>query len=308
MSNKALTTEQFVEQCKKIHNNFYDYSNTVYTFSCEKIEILCPVHGGFTQQAASHKRGVGCPSCAGNAKLTTIGFLERANKKHNSKYSYLNISEVSHGTRIQIQCNEHGNFSQTVNDHLAGKGCPQCAATLIGMKNRKPLSYFIEKSNELHDGKYNYDKVQYKLLSDVVTITCPEHGDFEQRASYHITGRTACPKCVKHSKSVLDIEKILSSENIEYIREYKFEGCKYKNKLPFDFFLPKYNVCIEYDGEQHYIVKDHWGGESGLVLIRLRDSIKTDFCNKNGITLHRINYTENHKEKIKNIIRSLHAK
>ena len=42
------------------------------------------------------------------------------------------------------------------------------------------------------------------------------------------------------------------NNNIEFKKEKKFKDCKDKYQLPFDFYLPQYNLCIEFDGEQHF--------------------------------------------------------
>lgn len=61
---KALmTTKQFIEKARIKHNNFYDYSVSEYTKSSNKIDIICPVHGKFTQIAMTHLRGHGCKKC-----------------------------------------------------------------------------------------------------------------------------------------------------------------------------------------------------------------------------------------------------
>lgn len=40
---KRRTTKEFIQDCSKIHNNFYDYSLVIYTTMHNKIEIICPV-------------------------------------------------------------------------------------------------------------------------------------------------------------------------------------------------------------------------------------------------------------------------
>ena len=62
----------------------------------------------------------------------------------------------------------------------------------------------------------------------------------------------SCSLKSNQSKGVKLIEKILQENSIKYDVEHSFDDCLYKNKLRFDFYLPDYNTCIEYDGEQHY--------------------------------------------------------
>lgn len=42
-----ITNQQFIDSCKEIHADFYDYSETKYIKARDKIKIICPVHGEF---------------------------------------------------------------------------------------------------------------------------------------------------------------------------------------------------------------------------------------------------------------------
>ena len=81
--------------------------------------------------------------------------------------------------------------------------------------------------------------------------------------------------------------------------QYKFDDCKFKYVLPFDFYLPQYNCCIEFDGEQHYKIIKHFGGFDKFVDTKIRDTIKNEYCKNNDIKLIRISYWNfNNIEKI----------
>ena len=68
--------------------------------------------------------------------------------------------------------------------------------------------------------------------------------------------------------------------------------CKNLDLLPFDFYLPEKNICIEYDGIQHFEPRDFFGGKVEFEKIKIRDKIKTKYCNSNNIILLRIQYDE----------------
>ena len=53
---------------------------------------------------------------------------------------------------------------------------------------------FIERSNKVHNNKYDYSKVEYINQRTKVIITCPIHGDFEQTPKNHMNGQ-GCPIC-----------------------------------------------------------------------------------------------------------------
>lgn len=58
------TTEDFVEEAKKIHGDKYDYSEVEYIRSDKKVTIKCPKHGEFEQSPKDHiVRKYGCRKC-----------------------------------------------------------------------------------------------------------------------------------------------------------------------------------------------------------------------------------------------------
>lgn len=123
-----------------------------------------------------------------------------------------------------------------------------------------------------------------------------ECGNFKLVSTYSLTHKRilscGCLNSIMNSK----IEKILQELNIEYEKEKIFSGCYDKKSLRFDFYLPKYNLCIEYDGIQHFEPISYWKGEEGFYDLKNKDSIKNKYCKDNNILLIRIPYYD--KEKI----------
>ena len=77
---------------------------------------------------------------------------------------------------------------------------------------------------------------------------------------HHIQKKQGCKKC-NESKGEKEISSILSENKLTFTRQKRFKDCRNINPLPFDFYLPEKNICVEFDGEQHFMVKKHWGGE-----------------------------------------------
>ncbi|MCR3759141.1 hypothetical protein KYB31_09080 [Clostridium felsineum] len=103
-----------------------------------------------------------------------------------------------------------------------------------------------------------------------------------------------CSKIISHGEMV--IEQYLKEHHIAFKEQYSFNDCRHKKPLPFDFYLPKNNLAIEYDGEHHYKVsrysKDKRKMEQKLKKIQLNDNIKSLYCKKHSIKLLRIPYTQ----------------
>lgn len=120
-------------------------------------------------------------------------------------------------------------------------------------------------------------------------------GGYKLASSYSLRiGRVnscGCLNSVMNSK----IANILKELNINFYSEYRFKDCKDIRPLSFDFYLPDYNLCIEYDGEQHNKIIKYWGDSDGLKDRQKKDNIKNDFCKKNNIKLIRISYLEKDK-------------
>jgi very-short-patch-repair endonuclease len=147
---------------------------------------------------------------------------------------------------------------------------------------------FTKRSIEVHGNLYDYSFVDYKSIKDRVDIICKKHGIFSQIASDHLRG-SGCPKC-NTSKGERYIIDYLLNNNINFLYQYKFEKCKNKKILIYDFFIPELNICIEFDGIQHYIPIDFFGGVDGFESLKINDDIKNNFCIENGIELYRIPY------------------
>jgi len=71
---QTKTTEQFIAQSIKKHKNTYDYTQTKYVHSHQKVKIGCVSHGVFEQAPGDHLYGTGCPVCAVNKRnCTSVG-------------------------------------------------------------------------------------------------------------------------------------------------------------------------------------------------------------------------------------------
>ena len=86
------------------------------------------------------------------------------------------------------------------------------------------------------------------------------------------------------------IRNYLRINNILHELEKTFPLCRHKALLRFDFYLPLYNLCLEFDGIQHFKSVRKFGGKKGLLACNERDSIKFNFCKKYEISLLRIPY------------------
>ena len=139
--NRHITTEEFIENARKVHGDKYDYSKTVYKTTHEPVCIICPEHGEFWQRPSSHLRGAGCSKCNGGVSYTQEEFIAQAREIHGDKYDYSKVKYVNNNTPVIITCPIHGDFKQTPQVHVTLKcGCPNC----VGMRKQYKLSLLTE--------------------------------------------------------------------------------------------------------------------------------------------------------------------
>lgn len=105
-----------------------------------------------------------------------------------------------------------------------------------------------------------------------------------------------CLNCSSYMSTLeLKVKNYLLVNNVEFVFQKRFDGCKMKRALPFDFYLPKYNMCIEVDGEQHFKPVPFGGAnvaQSNFEKVKKSDKIKTTFCKEHNIYLLRISYKD----------------
>ena len=129
-----------------------------------------------------------------------------------------------------------------------------------------------------------------------VDIICKRHGVFHQKPYIHTSG-SGCPRC-KESKGEKIISWFLNKKNIKYETQKTFPGCVDVNQLRFDFYIPEYNTCIEYNGIQHYKSINHFGGDTSFEQRQINDNIKLNYTIDNEIPFIIIPYNISNKEDI----------
>lgn len=210
----------YIEKCLEKWGNLYRYIS--FRRNCCRIKILyeCDLHG-IREQTFDSLIKSGCYRCYKTSTLES--FIKSATIIHNGKYSYKNSKYISSSNLIEIICEKHGSFWQSPNNHLSKKnGCSYCANVRI-----KNNSDFVLFCSERFKYKYNYDKVNFANRYDKVIITCPKHGDFEQVASYHISGSG----CIKCKYNILTTDIFIGRSSLIHSGLYDYSKSVYINGL-----------------------------------------------------------------------------
>ena len=272
-----------------IHDGKYEYSKFTYTSMKSKSVIICPEHGEFQQSMSSHIYSkAGCPICANiNKKIKNYATHESVMLKLNDIFNYdFPIFEYSgQKSKIKFICDKHGLQEQLLNNMLQGHGCKDCSKEKMIYDMTMVSDDIIKNCLKIH--KYTYPDKDYNLQSHG-NIICDKHGPFTQIMSNHMHGQ-GCPSC-NTSQGEKQILKYLTDCKIAFKHEYKFDDCLDKSRLRFDFYLSDLNICIEYDGIQHFEEVEFFGGKEAFIETQRRDKIKNDYCKDNDIKLIRISY------------------
>ena len=286
---QILGNTLFIQKAKKIHGDKYDYSKINYVNSDTKVCIVCPEHGEFWQTPSSHLSGRGCKLCnklsnKNTKQLRYNDFIQKAKNIHGNKYDYSKVNYVNSNTKVCIVCPEHGEFWQLPTNHLKGQGCKVCACIKQSKRSSLSTNDFIKRAQQIHGDKYDYSKVNYINAKTKVCIICHEHGEFWQTPSNHLAGY-GCHACSKgKSAKEIKLKEILEAafHNEEIIFQAHISWLKYQS---FDFYFPKYRLAIEYQGGQHFVPIQYFGGKKAFIETRERDIRKYNISQENNCTI-----------------------
>lgn len=280
---KRKDNETFIKEMMENHPNLEVLSE--YINGRTKVNLRCHKCGySFNATPGSLYMGHGCPKCAGVAKKTNREFIDEM-KTVNPNISILEDYSGSKN-KMKVVCNVCGNkWFSTPNSLLKGKGCAKCAGV-----DKLTHKQFISKIEALHPnikiiGEYKNNYTRIKCYCKF----CKQY--FYGLPHSMISAKSGCLYCSKsNSKGEISIRNWLDNHNIRYIKEYRFDDCRDKYSLPFDFYIPKINSAIEFDGKQHYEINEYFAGANGFLQRCKHDDIKNEYCTTHNIHLIRIPY------------------
>lgn len=197
--------------------------------------------------------GSGCNICGKisssvNQSLSKKEFIQKSIDIHGNVYDYSKVEYVNNLTKIIIICKTHGDFVQTPQGHLSGRGCIKCS----GKYSSYSTDEWIDMAKELHGDEYDYSKTIYKNANEKIIIICKIHGDFEQIPRVHLRP-TGCFRCNPKQFSKTQIKwlnfiSILHNINIQHATngiEFIIPTTKYKA----DGYCKETNTIYEFHGD-----------------------------------------------------------
>lgn len=287
----------FKEEIKKLAGDEYsvigDYINThtktIFRHNTCGNEFNMTPHNFLSDQR--------CPRCQHRSyRKTTEEFKEELFNLVGDEY-ILEDEYINGRTKLNFRHKICGKLWHTTpSEILNGYRCVHCYGNSLLSQEEFEKRIYAQRGNEYTVvGKYiNFStklSIRHNKCNFVWNVV---PGTFLGKES-------GCPKC-NQSKGELKIEKYLRDNKITYIPQKKFHNLTGKNNKPlsYDFFLPEYNILIEYQGQQHKYAVDWFGGEDKFKRQQEIDEMKKEYAKNNNIELLEIWYYD--YENIKQIL------
>lgn len=278
MSKLVWTNENIINFIK--NNSNYQIINMLDNNGLKTIITLkCSKGHEYTVDFAHFKRGQRCSHCASNKKYT---YDEVKEYVESQGYVLLSDDYINCEEKLILKCPVGHEYYVSFTNFRTGNRCPLCCTCNKKYTYNEVKDYVESQGYTLLSDNYINCKTKLKLL-------CSNGHEYFVSFDNFKRGKR-CSSCKKRSLGEEKILDVLNYYGIQYIRQKTFDNCYYKYKLPFDFYLPDYNIIIEYDGIQHFEEVEAWGGLSKLELTQLKDEIKNEYCMVNDIQLIRIPY------------------
>ena len=252
---------------------------------------ICPNgHSYFVPIAWRTQGGTGCDNCGGS-KLKEYSFIS----KSFSDNGFTLLSEEYSGCSQKLEYIDDAGYKYQ-SDYKCFQVC------VLKRKQRiKPFSLHNPHSLENIILYTKLNNSQFEILggkycnAQEYTIWCRcSICKTEYFTSWRRIKQKTCPYC-SESKGERELQLFLTSKNIVFYPQHIFDDCRNFKPLPFDVYLPDYNVVIEYDGIIHF--EDKFDSPEEFEKVKVRDEIKTQYCINNNVRLIRIPYTKLKKMK-----------
>lgn len=282
-------TEYFKNEVKNLVGDEYTVIGE-YTGTHRKIEFIHNKCGNeFSMNPDNFLQGQRCPKCQHRSYVkTTEEFQQEVYDMYGDEYSVIE-KYINNKTKITMMHNTCGNiYKQAPGDVLSGYRCPYCYGNMRWTQEQfEQAVYNKYKSEYTVLGEYLNNATKIQMRHNLCGYEwCVRPRDFIYKDS-------GCPKC-SQSKGEKRIEHYLKNCRIEYIWQHKFDDFRGKRNIPysFDFYLPDYNLLIEYQGQQHEIAVDFFGGEEKLEIQKEIDKKKKEYAKNHNYDFLEIWYRD----------------
>lgn len=297
---RKKTNEVFMQEVIDLVGDEYTPLDA-YQLSNKNIRMKHNTCGTVYEQTPNNfLNGKRCPNCNGNnaRRKTTEEFKKEVFNLVGNEYTVLG-EYINRSTNIRVRHNTCGKeYLVLPHNFLSRSRCIECYHSSLRLSKE-----------DVEDRIRNSLDDSYKLASEYVSLqktSKVKHevcgNTFNVRISDIIQKKSSCPYC-SQSVGEQQVASYLRNKNIEFMINKKFDDLKNKRLLSYDFYLPKLNVLIEFQGEQHFVPKTFGGitvqeAKKRLELQKYHDSLKRQYAKDIGYTLLEPNYKLNTFDKV----------
>ena len=280
---KPISHEEFVNDVKCINPNITIIGT--YTGILNRIKCKCNTCGYIWEPIANNvKHGCGCPIC----------FRKKRRKSHDDFVKeIMSINKdiqiigeyISSKHKVKTRCMICGcEWDANPSMLLSGHGCPSCAKNL-----KYSTESFIQALEQVNEDITVLG--EYKNAKTPIECKCKKCGNIWHPKPLSLLEGKGCPNC-SSSKGEKKIKKFLDDNNIDYQRSMRFDGLigVGGRKLSYDFYIESKNLLIEFQGKQHDVPVDFYGGINNYNIQCEHDSRKRQYAKDNSIDLLEIWY------------------
>lgn len=275
---------------------FSEYDNVVGVNS--KIRVTCTrcEYIWYVSLKSFFKHNTRCPHCNVGEKWTNDRVKREFQLLDDSdKFILQLVGDIEHCySKFSVTCKECSDVWLTTPDTFFNGGC-RC---FVCQRGERWTVERILKEFDVSEDKSNFSLILPEKIDNSQTkfqVRCSNGHIWETSASVYFYKKSRCPICCE-SRGEKRISLYLNNKQIRFEPQKKFDTCRNKKPLPFDFYLPDYNTIIEFNGKQHYEIgtrsKSYEKNLREFEQIKIRDAIKKQWAIENGYRFLEIRYDE----------------
>ena len=201
-------------------------------------------------------------------------------------YTLLTTEYKNNKSNLDIICDKGHEWHPTFDNFIfKNRKCRKCADIQNSVNQKEKWDNILDIVESAGYTMLSTED-EYENQKSKLRALCPNNHEYEFCINNFKKGKR-CHKCIM-SGGEQEIERILNKYSVDHIFNYRFTESYIKNK-PYDFYIPHLDLCIEYDGQQHYHLQF---GKSLLDLMNQKyiDDVKNEYCWNNDLHLIRIPY------------------
>lgn len=262
----------------------------------------------------SDLRGNRITSCGLQCPLKKNGrFIDQTGNKYGSLTVLYKTAQRSLSQKTLWHCKcDCGNEIDVLGESLRQGLTKSCGCNTNFLKSYSNIKR-LENQNFGYLTVKSFSHIDPKFHNAIWNCTCKCGKEIQASTNQLSSGRVQSCGCKKESNGEIFVKQILEKRKIVFKQEYSFSNLvnpKTNRKLRYDFTIFDNNQnlkgLIEYNGRQHYIAVDYFGGKEAFQQRKILDKIKKEYAEKISIPLLILKHSDKNNDiKINNFLQEI---